>query len=71
MHVTQQAKVAPVPRLSRLRAHRWSAVQRAIVIAVLAVIMGSLFVTSYSLALGDRCRTASTLRWRRAAQWPA
>ncbi|MDT7801200.1 MAG: hypothetical protein QOI78_4633 [Actinomycetota bacterium] len=33
--------------------HRRSATRRAVVIAVLAVVMGSLFVASYSLALGD------------------
>ncbi|WP_329045813.1 hypothetical protein OG738_29905 [Amycolatopsis sp. NBC_01488] len=33
--------------------HRRSATRRAVVIAALAVVMGSLFVASYSLALGD------------------
>ena len=33
--------------------HRRSATRRAVIIAVLAVVMGSLFVASYSLALGD------------------
>jgi hypothetical protein len=51
--VTQEARVAPVPHRSRLREHRWSPVERAIVIAVLAILLGSLFVTSYSIALGD------------------
>ena len=41
------------PRFPSLREHRWSATERTIVIAVLAIISGSLFVTSYSLALGD------------------
>jgi hypothetical protein len=41
------------PRLSGLREHRWSATERAVIITVLAIVMGSLFVTSYSLALGD------------------
>jgi hypothetical protein len=41
------------PRFPSLREHRWSATERTIVIAVLAIIMGSLFLTSYSLALGD------------------
>jgi hypothetical protein len=36
-----------------LRQHRWSPTERAAVIASLAIVMGSLFVTSYSLALGD------------------
>jgi len=51
--VTQQVKVAAVPHRSRLSEHRWSPVERAIVIAVLAILLGSLFVTSYSIALGD------------------
>lgn len=33
--------------------HHRSATERAVIIAVLAVVMGSLFVASYSLALGD------------------
>jgi hypothetical protein len=33
--------------------HHRSATERAVVIAVLAIVMGSLFVASYSLALGD------------------
>jgi hypothetical protein len=51
--VTQPVKAATVPRRSRLRGHRWTAVERATVIGVLAILMGSLFVTSYSIALGD------------------
>jgi hypothetical protein len=42
-----------VPRLAALREHRWSAPERAALIAVLAIAMGSLFVTTYTLALGD------------------
>jgi hypothetical protein len=42
-----------IPRLSRLREHRWSPAERAVVILVVAIVMGSLFVTAYSLALGD------------------
>jgi hypothetical protein len=45
--------VEPTPRLPRLRDHRWTAIERAIVIAVLAIVMGSLFVSSYSIALAD------------------
>jgi hypothetical protein len=41
------------PRASALREHRWSTGQRVALIAVLAIVMGSLFVTTYSLALGD------------------
>jgi hypothetical protein len=39
--------------LSRLRRREWSPQQRAVLISVVAVVMGSLFVTTYSLALGD------------------
>jgi hypothetical protein len=35
------------------RRRRWSPVERAILIAVLATVMGALFVATYSLALGD------------------
>ena len=42
-----------IPRLSRLREHRWSPPERAVVVLVVAIVMGSLFVTAYSLALGD------------------
>jgi hypothetical protein len=37
----------------RPRSRPWSPVKRAILIAVLATVMGSLFVATYSLALGD------------------
>jgi hypothetical protein len=40
-------------RLFSLREHSWRAEERAIVIAILAIVMGSLFVASYSIALGD------------------
>jgi hypothetical protein len=47
-------RTAPrIPRLSRLREHRWSPPERVVVILVVAILGGSLFVTSYSLALGD------------------
>ena len=36
-----------------MRGRRWTAAERAILIMVLAIAMGSLFVTTYSLALGD------------------
>ena len=45
--------MAPAGLHSSPRAHRWSAPERAIVIAVLAIVMGSLFVATYSIALGD------------------
>ncbi|MGH3764756.1 MAG: hypothetical protein ACRDS0_11380 [Pseudonocardiaceae bacterium] len=56
--LTQPAKAArrAAPRIRDLaspRAHRWSAIERAAVICFLAIVTGSLFVTSYSLALGD------------------
>jgi hypothetical protein len=41
------------PRSGALREHRWSATERVALISVLAIVMGSLFVTTYSLALGD------------------
>ena len=40
-------------RRRRVRDHAWSPPQRAVVIAVLAIAMGSLFLTTYTLALGD------------------
>src|SRR5262245_43920865 len=45
------------PVLMRLRAalrgHSWSAIQRASLISVLAIGMAALFVTTYTLALGN------------------
>ncbi len=46
----------PAPRRRRLlelRAHRWTPAERAILISLVATAMGSLFVTTYSLTLGD------------------
>jgi hypothetical protein len=40
-------------RLRRLRERQWSAAERAAVIAVVAIVMGCLFIATYSLALGD------------------
>jgi hypothetical protein len=40
-------------RLRRLHEHHWSAAERAAVIAVVAIVMGCLFIATYSLALGD------------------
>jgi hypothetical protein len=40
-------------RLRRARDHIWSPPDRALLIAVLAIAMGSLFLTTYTLALGD------------------
>jgi hypothetical protein len=42
-----------VPRSPRVRGRQWTPIERAVVIAVLAIVMGSLFVTTYTLALGD------------------
>ena len=48
---------APPPprrrRLLELRRHRWAPAERAILISVVAIAMGTLFVTTYSLTLGD------------------
>jgi hypothetical protein len=41
------------PRLAALRRHDWGPTERAGLIAMLAILMGALFVASYSLALGD------------------
>jgi len=51
-----------IPRLSGLRGHRWTPMERAVLILVVAIVGGSLFVTAYSLALGDpipRCIDAA------------
>lgn len=40
-------------RVRGWRGHEWTPWQRATVIAALAIVMGCLFVTTYSLALGD------------------
>jgi hypothetical protein len=37
----------------RLRGRQWTPIERAGIIAALAIVMGSLFVTTYTLALGD------------------
>jgi hypothetical protein len=37
----------------RLRGHPWTPAGRAILISAIAIVMGALFVASYSLALGD------------------
>ena len=59
-------------RLSGLREHPWTPLERSILIAVIAIVMGTLFVASYSLALGDpvhvhlgRARAALTAGHRR------
>ena len=39
--------------LSALRGHDWSTGERVALISFLVIVMGSLFVTTYSLALGD------------------
>jgi hypothetical protein len=40
-------------RLRRLREHQWSPAERAVLISAIAIVMGCLFVVTYSLALGD------------------
>jgi hypothetical protein len=53
-HVSANAPARALrPGLGALRRHDWSAVERAALISVIAIAMGTLFVTSYSLALGD------------------
>jgi hypothetical protein len=50
------APVTATQRTSRIttwREHQWTPVQRATLIAVLAIVMGALFVATYSIALGD------------------
>lgn len=42
-----------LPRPARLRGRQWTPIERAGVIAAVAIVMGSLFVTTYTLALGD------------------
>jgi hypothetical protein len=37
----------------RLRGHRWTPVQRAIVVAILATAVGSLYLITFALALAD------------------
>jgi hypothetical protein len=39
--------------VNRLSAQGWTPVERAILISLVGIVMGALFVTSYSLALGD------------------
>jgi hypothetical protein len=39
-------------RLASLRERHWTKAQRVTVVAAIAIVMGCLFVTSYSLALG-------------------
>ena len=47
------ARVSRPSRFVALREHRWSTIERIALIAVMAIVMGALFVTTYSLALGD------------------
>lgn len=42
-----------VPRLRRLREREWSPIDRVVLISVIAMLMGCLFITTYSLALAD------------------
>ena len=53
---SERPDAPPAPRRRRLlelRGHRWTPAERAILISLVAIAMGSLFVTTYSLTLGD------------------
>jgi hypothetical protein len=43
----------PRSRVTRIRERNWTKAQRITVVAAIAIVMGCLFLTSYSLALGD------------------
>src|SRR5271167_2365 len=51
MSVTQPGALRS--RVKRLREHQWTPIQRATLIGVLSIVIGSLFVATYQLALGD------------------
>jgi len=51
MSVTQSGALRS--RVKRLREHQWTPIQRATLIGVLSIVIGSLFVATYQLALGD------------------
>jgi hypothetical protein len=56
MEWTKAGAPARAPRRSRLgtlRRHNWSTRERIALISTLAIVMGAMFVTTYSLALGD------------------
>lgn len=53
MSAGARTRTALLPRLAAALDHEWAPIERAALIAVLAVVMGALFVASYSLALGD------------------
>jgi hypothetical protein len=40
-------------RIGRIREHQWTPIQRATLIGAIAIVMGCLFLTTYSLGLGD------------------
>ena len=48
-----QARALRPSRLAGLRERSWSVGERVALISVLTIVMGSLFLTTYSLALGD------------------
>jgi len=54
MNADVQARALRPSRLAALRERLWSIGERVALISVLTIVMGSLFVTTYSLALGDR-----------------
>jgi hypothetical protein len=45
--------ILPTRRNDMLRRHSWTPAERAILISLVAIAMGTLFVTTYSLSLGD------------------
>jgi hypothetical protein len=53
MSAEAHTRISRLPRLGTLRGRQWSTRERVAVISALAIVMGSLFVTTYSLALGD------------------
>ena len=53
MRGTLRARRPSIGRFPYVRGHSWSPPERAVVIAALTIAMGSLFLTTYTFALGD------------------
>jgi hypothetical protein len=53
MAATLRGRRRRIARFPRVRDHTWSPPERAVVIAAVTIAMGSLFLTTYTLALGD------------------